>query len=548
MPAPALPTASLDHHWKSDLISGFFVSLIALPLCLGIAMASGYPPIAGVFTAILGGLICPLLSDSQMTIKGPAAGLIVIVVGAVTELGNGDMARGYQLALGVGVVAGIIQIGFGLLRTGVLGEFFPSSAVHGMLAAIGVIIFGKQIHTVLGVTPQAKSPLKLLLEIPHSLIHLHPAIALIGVLSLLILAVWPLLRFSWTKRVPAPLVVLALAIPLGYVFHLEQPHLLQLWGHSHDLGPKFLVDVPANPLTAIQFPDFSAVLTGTGIKYLVMFSLVGTLESLLSAKAVDGLDRFQRRTHLDRDIIAVGVANTLASLIGGLPMISEIVRSSANVNYGGKTRWANFVHGACLLGFIAIMPAVIHRIPLAALGAMLVYTGCRLASPKEFLHTWRVGAEQLSIFLVTLLGVLAIDLLVGIALGIILKFAIHLFRGASFRSLFKPQVEVNREEGVALVTVQQAAIFSNWIPLRRLLMSLDQFPKVVVDLSKTTLVDHTVMEKLHTMQRDYGRQERVLEIQGLESHRAVSEHPTAARVAPSGSMTEIARGPVLHSN
>ncbi|MEZ6058519.1 MAG: SulP family inorganic anion transporter [Planctomycetaceae bacterium] len=528
---------SISKNWKADLLSGFLVSLIALPLCLGIAGASGFPPIAGVMTAVIGGLICSFISDSQMTIKGPAAGLIVIVMGAVTELAPGDAVQGYHLALGIGVVAAVIQILFGIFRAGVLADIFPSAAVHGLLASIGIIIAAKQIHTVLGVKPEAKEPLELLAEIPHSISHMNPAIAIIGLSSLAILFLLPLIKNRFVKMLPAPLLVVLVAVPLGMYYELTREHIVQFGSDSFTVGPNFLVQLPGKLIDAIQFPDFSGVMTGVGIKYIIMFSLVGTLESLLSAKAVDKLDKHNRRTNMNRDLLALGVANLGSAFVGGLPMISEIVRSSANVNNGGKTKMANFYHGLFLLGFVALLPALVQRIPNAALGAMLVYTGCRLASPLTFWKTWKVGPEQLIIFVSTIIGVLMIDLLVGIAIGVVVKVIIHLFMGAPIVSLFKASIEVTQNGDVeSLVIPKQSAVFSSWIALKRAIDTNPSAKTVAIDFSQTRLVDHTVMEKLHELEQEFKREGRHLVLRGLEEHRPLSGHPLAARRRTAGSM------------
>lgn len=521
--------AGLRRHWRADLLSGFLVFLIALPLCLGISMASGYPPIAGIFTAIVGGIVGAFLSNAELAIKGPAAGLIVIAVGAVQELGQGDDLRGYQLALGVGVAAGVVQIAFGLLRTGILGEFFPLAAVHGMLAAIGIIIASKQLHTVLGVVPAGKDPFSLLAELPRSVMHLDPEIALIGSVSLLLLFGLPRLRWRMAKLIPAPMVVLVIAVGLGILFDLSHEHTYSLFGHEYHLGPQFLVRVPQDLLQAITFPDFSAVFTQTGFKYIVMFALVGTLESHLSVKAIDLLDPERRRTDLDRDAIALGVGNILASAIGGLPMISEIVRSSANLNNGARTRFANLFHGLFLLACVMLVPGLIGRVPYAALAAMLVYTGYRLASPHEFVSTYRVGRAQFAIFAATLLATLATDLLVGIATGVLVKLLLHVSSGVPLRALFRSRVTVVEDADRVRVCVNDAAIFSNWIGLKRRLGELGFERDVELDLSRTRLVDHTVMTKLEELANDFAAEGKELRISGLDSHRSVSTHPRAAR-------------------
>jgi MFS superfamily sulfate permease-like transporter len=506
------------------------VFLIALPLCLGISMASGYPPMAGIFTAIIGGLISPFLSNSELTIKGPAAGLIVIALGAVTELGGGDPVLGYKLALGVGVVAGVLQILFGLMRAGVLGDFFPSAAVHGLLAAIGVIIVAKQAHTALGVTPTAKGPLSQLAELPHSLANLNPEIAIIAGISLIILFGLPLLPWKLTKKIPGPMVVVLLAIPLGMMFDLSHPHLYLWSGHEYNVGPNFLVQVPDNMLDAVMFPDFSGVLTGVGMKFVMMFALIGTLESILSAKAVDLLDPFERKTDMNRDTVAIGIGNTLAAFVGGLPMISEIVRSSANINNGAKTRFANFFHGLFLLAFVALAPALIRQLPLAALAAMLIYTGLRLASPKEFIHTYKVGPEQLFIFLATFLTTLATDLLLGIVVGVLAKVVMQIIIGASPITLFRARVSITHDaDKTPIFNVLSAATFTSWISLKRQIKPLAASPKLIIDLSQSRFIDHTVMSGFQELKRDFERDGRTLVLQGFDQHKAFSDHPRAAR-------------------
>ncbi len=487
------------------------------------------------------------ISNSELTIKGPAAGLIVIAIGCVESFGgdgalggftDGDMTA-YKMALAVGVGAAVLQILFGLFRGGILGEFFPLAAVHGMLAAIGVIIMVKQLPVALGVEGKGE-PLEMIREIPHYFAHLNPEIAVIGAVGLAIMFLWPLVQKSaaYLKAVPSPLIVLLVTVPMGMHFDLLHEHGYEFNGHHYRVGESFLVQMPDRVFGMFDYitlPDFSAYSPehlGNSLIWVMMFFIIGSLESILSAKAVDVLDPWKRKTNLNRDTIAVGVGNLACSLVGGLPMISEIVRSKANIDNGARTRFADLWHGVFLLLCVALIPTVLHRIPLAALAAMLIYTGFRLTHPSEFVQTYRVGREQLVIFVATLIGVLATDLLVGIGIGIAVKMFIHVINGVPITSLFKPYLDVSvANDQTAYVRAHKSAVFSNWILFRSKLVKvgINERRNVVLDMSDTQLVDHSVMEKLHELESDFADANLELEIVGLDDHRNLSEHEFAAR-------------------
>ena len=545
-------------YFKQDILSGLLVFLIALPLCLGISLACGYPPIAGIFTAIIGSLLTTFISNSELTIKGPAAGLIMIAIGCIEDFGGDGMTGGwtdidmaaYKAALAVGVAAAVMQIFFGLFRGGVLGEFFPISAVHGMLAAIGVMIFIKQFPVALGVSAGGE-PLEMLREFPHYIAEANPAIAAIGLVSILIMFLWPLVgkRVSFLKRVPSPMVVLLATIPMGLGFDLLHEHSYTLQGHQYQLGEQYLVKMPEKMFgmfSDIATPDFSALAQFKAWKWALMFFVIGSLESLLSAKAVDLLDPWKRKTSINRDVLAVGVGNLCASLVGGLPMISEIVRSKANIDNGARTRFADMWHGVFLLACVALIPTFLHEIPLAALAGMLVYTGYRLAHPTEFIHVYRIGKEQLAIFMTTLIVVLATDLLLGVAAGILLKMVIHVANGVSLKSLFKPYIEVQEvDDTTSLILARESAVFSNWIPFRRQIeqIGLIQHRNLIVDVSNTKLVDHSVMEKFEEMERDFSAAGLRFTVQGLDTLRPLADDAHAARkggLAPMRRLTVVA--------
>jgi len=521
---------------------------------LAISRASGFPPIAGIWTAVIGGLVTTFLSNAQLTIKGPAAGRIVIVAGAVSELGKqfgADLPEadraflGYKLALGIGVTAGIVQILFGLIKAGRLADFFPLTPVHGMLASIGIIIIAKQMYEVIGVAaPNAPpggeppGPLELIWDFPGKIREINPEIAVIGLAGLAILFALQAVKNKRVRKVPAQLIVLVVAIGLGVAFDLEHEHSYLFPAHcfngdtsdgEYTIGPKFLVTIPdvlAHPADAFAYPDFRGVATGTGLKYLLLFTLIGSLESLLSAKAIELLDPWKRKTNFDRDLIAVGFANVLASSVGGLPMISEIVRSSANITNGARTKMSNAFHGLFLLAFVLLLPGLIHSIPLAVLAAMLVFTGFRLASPSSFVRTFRVGTDQFVVFLGTIIATLATDLLIGIAFGIVLKIGMLLWHFKPLRSNVRVTSGGTRVE----LSVRSPAVFWNWISLRGIIMRESAtHSEIVIDLSKSLFVDHTVMEKLHELEVEFAALGKQLEIIGLDGHTPMSNHPLSAR-------------------
>jgi MFS superfamily sulfate permease-like transporter len=513
-----------------DFVSGFLVFLIALPLCLGIAMASGFPPIAGIFTAAIGGILVSFIGSARLTIKGPAAGMIVIVLGAVTELGAGDPVTGYRQALAVGVVAAVVQILLALARTASVGAAMPTSVVHGMLAAIGVIILAKQSHVILGVKPEASEPLNLLLELPRSIIDANPEIALIGVASLVVLfgLPWLLRKLGRFQKLPAQLVVLLVAVPLGLLFTLDSGHYYTVFKHDYYIGPEYLVSLPGSLVTAVAFPDFSNILSPISIKYIIMFALVGSIESTLSVLAVDALDPAKRASSLNKDLFAVGVGNLISSLIGGLPMISEIVRSKANIDAGATSKWSNFFHGLLLFASAALIPHLLHLIPLAALAAMLVFVGTRLASPSEFQHMSHLGRDQLGVFLATMIVTLATDLLIGVASGLLLSLALNLLRGATPRSLLRADVDAQPAESVLRLVVRGSAGFRALVRVRELTGDLPAtVSKVSIDLSETTVVSSTFLERLDGIADEW--EHAKLELTGLEHLRAASAHRHANR-------------------
>ena len=514
--------------YLDDARAALLVALIDLPLCLGIAVASGCPPIAGILTAICGGLVASFLGSARLTIKGPAAGMIVVVLGAVQDLGGGDNALGYRRILAVGVAAACLQIVASRLHAGKLCQVIPPSVVHGMLAAIGIIIIAKQVHIMLGVIPHSKMPIALLMELPDSIIHANPRVAIAGLTALSVMLIFFFQPFAALKKVPVAILALGVALPMAIIWHMDVEQSYQMFGQNYELGPKFLVTLPANIMGSLTRPDFSILQTSLAWKHVLLFFLIGSVESLLTVSAVNGLDPERQPADLNDDLFATGVANLVAAAIGGLPMISEVVRSKANIDAGARTVWSNFMHGGFLLLAVAGCASVLHEIPLAALAAMLIFTGLRLLSPKAFLQIYRIGSDQLLLFALTAVVTLTIDLLMGVLSGVVLEAVLHLLRGVPPLALFR--LPIQREDAGPLthLRVNGPAVFSNYLVLNhQICAALGAGRQVRVDFTHAALVDHTTLDRVETFERLNGT--RQFQFGGLDRHGSTSAHALATR-------------------
>lgn len=517
---PSNGWSGLRNHFKSDLAAGFSVSLIALPLCLGIAFASGVPPIAGLITAIVGGMLASRLAGTFVTISGPAAGLIVITLAAAESLGGAGIETGYAgypYALGAILIGGVLVALFGLLKVGKVGDFFPPATVHGMLAAIGVIIMIKQLFPALGVADPGGSLFSAIAFIPAALTGLHGHTVAISIITLTVLLVHPYVRWMPIRIIPAPLWVLIFTIPYAHFLAPQQVALVAM--------PEALFGDGG-----MQWPSFAKISESAFWVAVISVALVSGIETLLSAKAVDSLDPYERTANLNKDLVSNGVGSTVAAAVGGLPMISEIVRSSANVRNGAATQWANFFHGGFLLLYVLVGSVVIEMIPIAALSTLLVYTGFRLASPKAFREMYKIGWLELELFLITLVAVLATDLIIGIAIGVASKYLILLVRGVSFRSFFRLHVTTQEVANGLQLTLSKALLFSNYLPLKaRIDKALETHHTVVLDVAAVDYIDHTVMEHLHAFTAKAQRQGKHIQFIHLDQLQPVSDHPLAAR-------------------
>ena len=513
-PVPLDGLAGLKQNIKFDLPAGIIIFLIALPLSLGIAVASGAPPIAGVITGFVGGILGGLLGGSYVTINGAAAGLIAIVLGAVAGLADPGqpIASGFKYALAVGVICGGLQILMGLAKMGKLTNMFPLSVVHGMLAGIGVIIMARQIHTLLGVSLSGKTMIETILAIPSSFANMHVQAAIIGALSLAMMMLWPKLPKAITKVLPAPLAIIMVTVPMAMAMKLPA---------------NFLVKVPLEFMQSFQTPDWSKVGTGVFWKFVITYTLVASLESLLTAAAMDKMDPWKRRSNMNRELTSKGLANAISSFIGGLPMIAEVVRSSANIMNGARTRWSNIIHGTCLLLSVALIPQILNMIPLAALAGMLVFIGSRLAHIKEFVHAAHIGKEEVGYMIATVVFVVAIDLLWGIIIGFAIAVVFNAIRGGF---TVKAQAEVETSGDNVIVKLKGAHGFLNFVSMRGKLDALPQGKKLTIDYSGVTYMDHTVHERFHDFNGEYAQTGGTVKTVGKEGLKATSSSDVSALV------------------
>lgn len=525
--------AGLKDNWRSDLVAAVSVSLVALPLALGIAMASDLPPISGLISAFVGGLVTTFIRGSHMAVNGPANGLIVALLAAVVALKD-EQGSAYPYVLAAIVIAGVIQTLLGVMRMATVGDFFPPSVIQGMLAAFGVIIVTKQAHVAMG-SHATGSMVDAFTTLPEHFFSLNLPIFTLSVLSLAILLLHSRTKNRSIHFLPPPLWVLLFAIPAAHALDLRSTHEVTVGGWSYPVGPHLLVSIPDSLHEALVSPDFSRV--GEPVFWMVVLSLcfVTSIETVLSAKAVDKLDPFRRRTDLNRDLAAVGVSTIVSGLLGGLPVSAVIVRSSVNINHGAQTRWSNFFQGLLLLGLVLIAPGLVQDVPLAALAAILIATGSRLAGAKVFRDALRRGNEQFVILVSTLVATLVLGLLPGIAVGLLLTLLLHwvlsnMAPAEYLRSLVRPEIRLVKEEDRGYwLKVRGVANFCNLWALHRQLSSIPTGNRVIVDLVHAKLVDSATQEYLHEQAVASRKQGTSIEHVGLSHHIASTEHPFALR-------------------
>jgi MFS superfamily sulfate permease-like transporter len=417
---------------------------------------------------------------------------------SIVSLGEGDLFLGFKRTLAATVVAGILQVALGLLRLGKLTFLCPSSVVHGMLAAIGAIIMVKQVPVILGVIPTSGSVTGIISDLPRLIVNADLPVFFIGLLCIAVLVFWNFLPKKVSSMFPGPLMAVIIGLGLSYFIDFEHAHDVNWLDHRNHIGPEFLVHVPESLKDLIIFPLFDRIFSSAGIISILTIFFVGSLESLLSSYAVDKLDPFKRKTDLDKDIISKGVTNICCGLLGAYPIITEIVRSSANIANGAKTKWANFFHGIFMLVFVGLLPGLINHIPLTALAAVLAIVGFNLAHPKHFIQVWHHGKDQFFLFSLTLIVTLVDDLLVGIATGIVAKIILHFIRGVRAREFCNPKVEVEVTSEETVINLKSNAVFLGYLRLQKIVDSHQSDERRIRIEKGSFYTDFTITELLNS--------------------------------------------------
>lgn len=474
----------------SDLPSAIVVFLVALPLCLGIALASNAPLFSGLIAGFVGGLVVGSLSGSQLSVSGPAAGLTAIVSAAILKMPS------FEAFLFSVVICGALQLVLGVIKAGVIGDYVPNSVIKGMLAAIGVILILKQFPHLVGydAAPEGEESFVQANDettfsgIGNAFKYITPVAVLIGVVGLLFQIFWEKAtakKKGFIKLIPAPLIVVLIGVVVNEVF--------KRYGAAYAIDPKHMVNIPvANSgrefFSFFTAPDFSVWMNKEVWIAGLTLALVASLETLLSIEAIDNLDPYHRVTNKDRELRAQGVGNMISGLIGGLPVTSVIVRSSANVNAGAKSKMSTIIHGLMLLLCVALIPVVLNLIPKAALASVLIFTGYKLAKPSLFKEHYKRGWDQFAPFVITIVAILLTDLLIGVLIGI----GVGIF--FVMRSNFRSAVFIVNDDNRYLFRLRKDVSFLNKPIIKNKLEEVPKNASVLIDASRADFIDKDIVE------------------------------------------------------
>lgn len=514
---------SLSASYKADIVSGVVVFLVALPLCLGIAVASGASAFSGIITGIIGGLVVGYLSASHVSVSGPAASLIAIIIVAIQDLG-------FEAFLVAGVLAGVFQLIMGFAKLGSFSNYIPTGVIQGMLSGIGLIIVFKQIPHTIGYDKEHEGDFfnysltdsadgNYIYEIIHSLNFAHTGVIIVTLVSLGILISYGRVKFlKKLKLLPGALVAVIVGILINEIFRLFSPDLVISGDH--------LVKLPISGsarefIGQFSFPDFSAISNPDIWITAVTIAAVASIATLLTIEAGDRLDPFKRHSDGNTELKAQGIGNILSSLIGGLPMTSVIVRTTANIDAGARSKFSAIFHGFLLLLTVILIPVFLNKIPMASLAAILLMIGLKLASPSVFKNMWNVGRYHFIPFIVTTIGVVGLDLLKGVILGIVVSL-VFVLRGYTKKAYELKQEKRDEEEEIFIVLAKEVS-FLNKSRIKKRFAQLPERSTVTINAEKSVYLGHDVVELIRDFYNNGARDKNIKVIlKGFQEHNIVT--------------------------
>lgn len=535
---PSKGFKGLVENWQSDFLAAISVAMVALPLSIGIALASGVPPMSGILSVVIGGVVTTFFRSSYVTINGPGAGLIAVILSTIKALDDGtDNVFGYVLA--AILVSGVFQVLFGLLKLGRFADIFHSSIIKGILAAIGIIIIANQLHITMGIqNPSLDAIQSIIYDIKH-IPDINPFVFIISIFGLLLLIFHSKISYKVFHVLPAPVWLMTFSIPFVYFFNFFEPHELQFLNRDYYVGPELLVNIPSNLLSSIMLPNFAKINTYAFWSSAISITMISSIVTLASSKAVDKLDPYKRKTDLNKELIGVGMSTIVSGFLGGLPIITVIVRSTVNVHNHAKTKWSNLYHGLLIVVFIFLLTPFILQVPLSALAILLVFTGYKLASPKVFKQSFEQGLEQLVFVVSTIIITLKTDLLMGIFGGIGTTLLIHmLVAKVPLKTFFKMMYDSGTElksdgENTFVLNVKGIANFLTSIKYDKLLKQIPKGTKVFIDFSQARLVDYSILEETYEFQRLHNLEGGKVMVHGFDKHVSSSSHKLSLKLLTS---------------
>ena len=543
---PKTGIKGLTENWQSDLIAAISVALIALPLSLGIALAAGAPAMSGIFSAVIGGIVTTLYRGGHISVNGPAKGVIGVILLGIALMDDGS-GQAFNYVLAAVVVSGAIQMLLGILKLGRLAEVFHSSVIHGILAAIGIIIFAKQIHVALGTHSDSPSIIQNLIDAVLYLPQANPFVILISLTGLFLLLLHSKISYRFFHFLPAPMWVIALSIPFAYLFNFFDQQTLSFLGKTYEIGPHLLLDIPDNIMDSIMHPNFNKVNTIEFWTTVFSMLIITSIESLAIAKAVDKIDPYKRKTDLNKDLTGIGLSTMVAGLIGGLPIIAVIIRSTVNIHNGAKTKWSNMYQGILLLLFIVALSPIMRKVPLSAFAILLVYTGFKLASPAVFKKAYNQGIEQLIFFTGTMILTIYTNLLIGLLGGLLLALVTHMLLARLsipqfFKMVYKSRTKlVKLKDGSFDLKIRGIANFLGILKVDNLVAQIPSGANVNIDLSETRLVGITYMDYLVEFLKSQRNSGGRVFITGLDSHVSSTTYNRALKISLSNSSKKLSQ-------